>query len=878
MKNILFLTLLAAIGLAGVSQAQTRFIDVARLGDGVSVTNSSGTVKVNATVLTKNQRWTRDRVYILANNVIVPNNITLTIEPGTLVRAEFPTVGQGVGAEAALTPADPGAIVVARGGKLIAAGTSDAPIIFTSMDDPNVPGGVATIPPNENPTATSATTNITTVNLTNSRVFSITNTSATFDVNVVFYGSAGVGGTNTNLTYGIAKSTNTLFKVGSTNNNPTNNPLITRDGTTNILTFTNYGNIEGTNTVSTWSVTRPDGINYYNLDQIKNVSILTAAARTFKTNITSIVTNAAGDYTVTGGTLSYQTSSGARKYDTTWAQTNASAFRHDGLWGGIVLCGKSTVNRGYDAVSTNAGAKFNARSESIAEPSINPATGETSGPQRGVQMVEGMAGFSAYSWGGGDEENDDSGILRFVSNRYGGFIIATDVELNSFSGYGVGRNTTMEFLEAWNNADDDFEFWGGDVNLRYSISAFCGDDGLDTDQGYLGVVQYFVQLQNNAVGTDGTSVTGRSTSNYGDSLTENDGPENNASAVPYSTYTLANATLIGRGYGDWSRNSDGSAKGDYVGGPFAGPNFKDNAGARTYNSLIMDNPHGAVMITDRVNSPTDNAFSASGGSSINRFAGTRTSGGFDASGRDSDLTTALTNAPSGPDGLYHNTWFFRNGYAAATTVGVSGVYSNRTAFNAATNNLPVTTADNRFPNSHDRNGRGASANNDVNRANTTAVQAQITDTNKHNVFDSYPGLTAISPYHRLSGLDFRVTGTAKDLPNSALPSYRGLNNQATFVGAVRDNMWMRTWTLGDTLGIYSGSVIVPDVTVTAGPANKPVITFGGEAGVKYVVEVSTDNKTYTKVTTLRATADNNSYTDTARDLGPTPLFYRVIAL
>jgi hypothetical protein len=804
-------------------------------------------------------------VYILANNVIVPNGITLTIEPGTLVRAEFPTVGQGVGAEAALTPADPGAIVVARGGKLIAAGTSDAPIIFTSMDDPNVPGGVATIPPNENPTATSATTNIETVNLTNSRVFSITNTSSSFDLNVVFYGSAGVGGTNTNAWYGTAKTTNAIWKVGTTNNNT--NSLITRVGTTNILTFTNYGNKEGTNTVSTWSVTRPDGINYYNLDQIKNVSILTAAARTFKTNITSIVTNAAGDYTVTGGTLNYNSTTGARKYDTSWAQTNASAFRHDGLWGGIVLCGKSTINRGYAAVSTNADTTWNARRGSIVEPTINPSTGETTGSQKGVQMVEGMAGFSAYSWGGGDEENDNSGILRFVSNRYGGFIIATDVELNSFSLYGVGRNTTMEFLEAWNNADDDFECWGGDVNLRHCISAFCGDDGLDTDQGYLGVVQYFVQLQNNAVGTDGTSVTGRSTSNYGDSLTENDGPESNNAAVPYSTYTLANATLIGRGYGSAS----------YSGGPFAGPNFKDNAGARTYNTLIMDNPHGAVMITDRVADPESTSVDGGGNSSINRFAGTRTSGGFDGAGRDSDLTTALTNAPSGPDGLYNNTWFFRNGYAAASTVGVNGVYTNKAHFDANTNSLPATTAANRFPNSHDKNGRGASANGDINRANTAAVQAEITNAINHNVFDTYPGVTPINPYHRLSGLDFRVTGTAKNLTNSVLPSYRGLNNEATFVGAVRDNMWMRTWTLGDQLGIYSGSQIVPDVVVSKN-GSRASITFGGEQGVKYVVEVSTDNKTFTKVETVTAVTGNNTVVDTVNTVGSSPLFYRVIAL
>ena len=850
MKNKLFLTLLAAIGLASVSQAQTRFIDVAKLGDGVSVATSSGTVKVNATVLTKNQRWTRDRVYILANNVIVPNGITLTIEPGTLIRAEYPTVGQGVGAEAALTPADPGAIVVARGGKLIAAGTVDAPIIFTSMDDPNVPGGEATIPPYENATATSATTNITTVTLPTNRVFSITNTSGSFDLPVVFYGSAGVA----NTTYGTAKSTTTLPKVSG--------------GVTNVLTFTNYGYFEGTNTTPTWGVTRSDGLNYFNVDVIKNVSTTVAAARTFK-NGALILTNASGDYTVTGGTLNYNSTSGARKYDTTWKETNASAFRHDGLWGGIVLCGKSAVVRGYNA-ATGTNSLTNALISNISEPTINPTTGETTGSQRGVQMVEGMAGFSAYSWGGGDEENDNSGILRFVSNRYGGFVIATDVELNSFSGYGVGRNTTLEFLEAWNNADDDFEFWGGDVNLRYSISAFAGDDGLDTDQGYLGVIQYFVQLQNNGIGTNGIAPSGRSTGNYGDSLTENDGPESNNSAVPYSTYTLANATLIGRGYGNAS----------YSGGPFAGPNFKDNAGARTYNSLIMDNPHGAVMITDRVSSPTDNTFGAGGGSSINRFAGTRTSGGFDAAGRDNDLTTALTNAPSGPDGLYHNTWFFRNGFADSSNVGVNGAYSSKTLFDAAYSaGLPASTVANRFPDSHDRNGRGASANGDVNRANTAAVQAEITNTNNYNVFDTYPGLTAISPYHRLSGLDFRVTGTAKDLPNSALPSYRGLNNQATFVGAVRDNMWMRTWTLGDTLGIYSGSVIVPDVTVTVDSNSKPVITFGGDNGVKYVVEVSRDNKTYTKVTTVQATSNGNkSVTDTANTVGATPLFYRVIAL
>ena len=753
MKNKLILSILAVVGLAaGASEAQTlppvTFVDVATLGDGVTVATSSGSIKVNATVLTKNQRWTRDRVYILANNVIVPADITLTIEPGTLIRAERHSRAQGTGADAAATPADPGALVVARKGKLIAAGTADAPIIFTSIDDVNVPGGAATIPPFENK--------------------------------------------------GVVANGTTIV----------NGERVLRTG------YATTAGVAGT-----------------------------------------------GQYTISGGALATGTS-GPRNYSTTWSSSSEDAFEHDGLWGGIVLCGQTTITRGYSTAGQNA------RTTSVTQPTINTTTGQLGGTAIGVQLVEGMAGFSAYAFGGGDEEFDNSGVIRFVSNRYGGYVIAQDTELNSFSMYGVGRDTTLEFLEAINNADDDFEFWGGDVNLRYAISSFCGDDGLDTDQGFLGCIQYFVQLQNNGIGTDGVSLSGRNTSNLGDSLSENDGPESSNSAVPYSTYTLANATMIGRGYGSLS----------FSGGPFGGPNFKDNAGARTYNTLIMDNPHGAVCITDRGTSPTDNTFGSGGNSSINRFAGTRTNGGFDAAGKSSDLTTTDNTAPSGPDGLYNNTWFFRNGFADSSAVGVNGAYSSKALFDTAYSaGLPASTTANRFPDSHDKNGRGSNTNGVVNRANTPAVQAQITKAENHNVFDTDPGVV-VSPYHRISGLDLRVTASAaRTLANNALPSYRGLNSEASFVGAVRDNMWMRGWTLGDKLGIYSGSQIVPEFVVTV-VGSTPTITFGGESGVKYVVEVSTDNKTYSKVRTVTATAGNNMVVDSARTVGTSPLFYRVIAL
>jgi hypothetical protein len=861
MKHKLLITILTACGFAGVASthAQTRFIDVAKLGQGASVVTSQGTVKVNATVLTQNQTWTRDRVYILANNVIVSNGVTLRIEPGTLIRSEFPTVGQGVGAEAALTPADPGALVIARGGTLIAAGTADAPIIFTSMDDPNVPGGEATIPPYENLEATNSSSVTNTLISVTNRVLILTNTNTSFSNAVVFYGIAG----STNPSFGLAKTTNWIAKK-STN----------AGAADETLSFTNYGFVSGTNSNNIiYSVVRADGTNWFNYPT--NISEVTtnAAKRVFRSGY-QITQNTNGDYTLaTPGTISYNSTTGARSYNTAWQTTNASAFRHDGLWGGIVIAGKGTVNRGYSSTT-------NANTTDIVVPNFDPTTGDVVGNQRGVQAIEGMAGFPDFAWGGGDvvgvgsgSDVNDSGILRFISNRYGGFVIATDVELNSYSFYGVGRNTTCEFLEAWNNADDDFELWGGDVNLRWVLSLFAGDDGLDTDQGYLGCVQYLVQIQNNGIGTNGSDASGRSTSNYGDSLTENDGPESNNGAVPYSTFTLANGTLIGRGYGAASYGSSG---------PFAGPNFKDNAGAHFYNTIIMDNPHGAVMITDRVADETSNAFSTGANSSINRFATNRSSGGFDAANRGNDLVTADTGAAALPDGYFKNVWFYRNGYADSTAQGVEGVYATQAAFSNAVVSNSLTTAQltNMFPKYHDRNGRGASANGDRNRANTQAVIDKLTNSSNYNVFNENPGIQ-VNPYHRLSGLDLRVTNSsAKNLGASgAVPSYRGLNADATFVGAVRDNMWMRGWTISDKLGIYSGSSIDPEFVISVNESQNPVIRFASPTnGLKFVLEKSRDNKTYNKVATIEAVNGDNTYPDTSTTNGPSPWFYRLIAL
>ena len=67
--------------------------------------------------------WTADKNYVLDQQVTVPSGVTLTIEPGTVIKAnagEAPSVSM---------------LVVARGGKIMAKGTAEAPIIFTSIND-----------------------------------------------------------------------------------------------------------------------------------------------------------------------------------------------------------------------------------------------------------------------------------------------------------------------------------------------------------------------------------------------------------------------------------------------------------------------------------------------------------------------------------------------------------------------------------------------------------------------------------------------------------------------------------------------------------------------------------------------------------------------
>jgi len=107
-----------------------------------NVTKSDGTLRGRITVITTDQRWTSDTVYILNNLTFVEAPAVLTIEQGTIIRGEPATTG----GSSTLDPADVGSLIITRGAQIVAQGTAESPICFTSWGDPFVAGGIKTIP------------------------------------------------------------------------------------------------------------------------------------------------------------------------------------------------------------------------------------------------------------------------------------------------------------------------------------------------------------------------------------------------------------------------------------------------------------------------------------------------------------------------------------------------------------------------------------------------------------------------------------------------------------------------------------------------------------------------------------------------------------
>jgi len=133
----------------------------------------------------------------------------------------------------------------------------------------------------------------------------------------------------------------------------------------------------------------------------------------------------------------------------------------NGLWGGVIVLGKAKIS--------------------------------ASGDKTEVQ-IEGIPTSDPNGLYGGTEDNDNSGVLRYISIRHGGANIGSGNEINGLTLGGVGSGTIIENIEVVANQDDGIEWFGGTVNTKNVVVWNVGDDGIDTDQSWQGTLDNFVVI------------------------------------------------------------------------------------------------------------------------------------------------------------------------------------------------------------------------------------------------------------------------------------------------------------------------------------------------------------------------------------------------
>lgn len=208
-----------------------------------------------------------------------------------------------------------------------------------------------------------------------------------------------------------------------------------------------------------------------------------------------------------------------------------------GDWGGIVITGNARIN--------------NCKGTSSCD-----------------NTVEGIA-TNAPKFGG-QNDDDNSGVLSYVRSEYAGFTIAPDNELNAMTFYAVGRGTQVDHIEAYKGADDGVELFGGTVDLRYVASIDNDDDGLDWDMGWTGNAQFVLVEVINATEADPNGI-------------EADNLKSPMTATPRSNPTLANVTITAR---------PGNPK------ILNGINFRRGTGAKMYNSIVQGAFQSCINIDD----------------------------------------------------------------------------------------------------------------------------------------------------------------------------------------------------------------------------------------------------------------------------------------
>ncbi|MCD8263489.1 MAG: Ig-like domain-containing protein [Tannerellaceae bacterium] len=259
---------------------------------------------------------------------------------------------------------------------------------------------------------------------------------------------------------------------------------------------------------------------------------------------------------------------GTKEQPIVFTSNKPKGQRDYGDWGGVILCGRAPAN--------------------------NSASNPT---------IEG--GPDAHY--GGDIEDDNSDILRYVRIEFAGYPFQPDKEINGLTCGAVGRGTVIEYVQVSYCGDDSFEWFGGNVNARYLIAYNGWDDDFDTDNGYSGKLQFLLGVRD-------PKYADTSKSNGFESDNDGEGSNN----TPFTTPIFSNVTLIGPFYGEnYGKDQDDilyttpDNENGAKGGTFqAAMHIRRNSALKVYNSIFTGWPYGLYLQTTNEDATIKNCIMA----------------------------------------------------------------------------------------------------------------------------------------------------------------------------------------------------------------------------------------------------------------------------
>lgn len=255
-----------------------------------------------------------------------------------------------------------------------------------------------------------------------------------------------------------------------------------------------------------------------------------------------------------GGQLIAQ---GTKTAPIVFTSSQAKGFRKPGDWGGVILCGKALNN------------------------------------QREMQIEGGPR-----TKHGGNDNDDNSGILEYVRIEFAGYPFQKDKEINGLTLGSVGSGTKLDHIQVSYSNDDSYEWFGGSVNAKYLIAYHGWDDDFDTDNGYSGNVQFCLAVRDSRIADISQS-----------NSFESDNCADGSAVNPLTTASFSNITFVGPNLDANFRNTS-----DYITGGNFNPNngaalgkmqsvmhIRRNSHLNCFNSVALGYPVGLILDNQKGN-------------------------------------------------------------------------------------------------------------------------------------------------------------------------------------------------------------------------------------------------------------------------------------